>query len=214
VVEYQTTLAADTGYASPIDDVMLDGGDRFGRALTGLTADTAYRSRARHHDGTTWSHWSEVTWSTLDTPVADPILSAFTAPAYGEPISGVTAALAWELDDGRSVTTIEISSDLGGTWDTLSGATSTGVEFDSTAHADGFTIARLTLDNADVILHPGFLIDNASEATTRIRSCRGRGRVLQVLEPDSSALLLHRPRVHGRHDGPLEGARPRVLRPV
>jgi hypothetical protein len=163
-VEYQTAPAADTGYTSPIDDVLLGGGDRFGRPLTGLTIDTSYRSRARHHDGEDWSHWSEVVWSTLAEAPGDPILSRFTAPEYGEPLSGVTAALAWELDAGRSVTTIEISGDRGATWDALTGATATGVEFDSTAESDGFWIARLTLDNDDEILHPGFLIDNAAEA--------------------------------------------------
>jgi hypothetical protein len=174
VVEYQTALAADTEYADPIDDVMLDGGDRFARPLSGLTADTAYRSRARHHDGEDWSQWSEVEWATEATAPPEVTKSAFTFPAFGQPVRGATAELTWELDVGRSVVSIEIrrfDRDTGtwGAWQALTGATATGVVFDSTEedggspiYPDGFYQARLTLDDDTVILHPGFWIDNAN----------------------------------------------------
>lgn len=68
--QWQVTLSADTGFASPVVSTG-DTADLTNRAVTGLTAGTAYRARVRHKDaGGLYSPWSAA--ATFSTSAASP----------------------------------------------------------------------------------------------------------------------------------------------
>jgi hypothetical protein len=150
-VRYQTTLASDTGYLDPIDNVTLTDSSRFSRPLADLTAATSLRSREQHEVETVWSEWLEITWATVAAP-AD--TSEILHPINGEPIDGFYC-IQLELAAGRSVDLIEISDDNGATWTELP-----VLCFDSTAFADGWYNLRVTTD-LSTELESLFRIDNA-----------------------------------------------------
>jgi hypothetical protein len=159
-VHYQTVLSTDPGFTVPLDEAFITDASRFFRDVTGRTPGQSLRSRARWRmtAGGAWSAWLESTpqiWTVLFVNPGRPS-GAFTAPLFGEPIAGVNYCLAVTLDAGRSITTIELSDDYGASWAAIG-----ALCFDTTAQTDGFYLARVTLDNAEVIEHAGFRIDNA-----------------------------------------------------
>ena len=178
-VQYQTTLLADTEYASPVEDITItedtEEDSRFVHPIYDLTADTDYRSRVRYRTtGGAWSEWIEETWSTSDTPPESDSLTYFVAPGILEIISG-TYCFKFALEKPHTVVSIEISDDNGETWTPLSYTLSSFdteddtweyLQFciDTTTYADGDYKIRITLDDETVIEHHGFDVSNSPDS--------------------------------------------------
>jgi hypothetical protein len=151
-VEWETTTAADTGYADPIESLALTDSTRFYRSLSSLASGTQLRShvRSRSTVGGPMSDWIEEEWATSAAP-AD--TSRILHPVRGEPISGLYC-IQLALAAGRSVSTIEISDDAGATWIPIA-----ALCFDSSVHEDGWYKLRVTTDLGTQLLSD-FRIDN------------------------------------------------------
>lgn len=163
-VRYRTV----TSGGAAVDDTTIPVDGDTPHPLTGLTADAGYVTDMKAEYAEGWSDWGdEVTWQTFADTIPDAYATIFLTPAWGGAVSGATAELTWELEDGRTVEALEISEDLGETWTAIGGVGSTdeSAEFDSTAFDDGFTLARLELDDGAFIYHDGFVIENAIDVT-------------------------------------------------
>lgn len=102
--QWQVTLSADTGFASPVFDSGTDTSNLLSRSVTGLVAGTQYRARVRHRDSsgvsaTEWSLWSTAaTFTTDEVPATHGAISD-TVTLGGNPVQG---ARVWLIDTTSS----------------------------------------------------------------------------------------------------------------
>lgn len=76
--QFQITLAADTGFASPVEDYTKTTGNLYVYTFNGLLASTEYRMRLRYKDdsgdpATEWGAWSTVSYPATITTDPYPI---------------------------------------------------------------------------------------------------------------------------------------------
>ena len=177
-VQYQTTLASDTGWTAVVDDATEIGdGLRFHTA-TGLTDETDYMARARERLAAgTWGAWHYASFTTAEAPALMEI-GEFTSPRDYAVVSG-SITLRWDLDwDGRLSgwrPTALLLSDDGADFVILAPGTALGAGaqgsfvVDTTAYEDGFLTFMLEAENADAskvgVIYLTVFVDNAAAYT-------------------------------------------------
>ena len=177
-VQYQTTLASDTGWTAVVDDATEIGdGLRFHTA-TGLTDETDYMARARERLAAgTWGAWHYASFTTAEAPALMEI-GEFTSPRDYAVVSG-SITLRWDLDwDGRLSgwrPTALLLSDDGADFVILAPGTALGAGaqgsfvVDTTAYEDGFLTFMLEAENADAskvgVVYLTVFVDNAAAYT-------------------------------------------------
>jgi hypothetical protein len=158
-VQFQTALTAETDFDPTIEDEVetdADDGNPFGHEITGLTASTAYRVRARSRttpEGA-WSDWTPAVTFTTSAAAGETIMGGFTAPTGF--IQSGTIYPAWNLAFSpahpQDWTATELAiAEAGGGWTVLAttatlpagkiGTYSAGI--DLSAYDDGLMRLRL-----------------------------------------------------------------------
>jgi hypothetical protein len=158
-VQFQTALTAETDFDPTVEDEIetdADDGNPFGHEITGLTAATAYRVRARSRTtpGGAWGEWTAAVTFTTSAAAGETVMGGFTAPT-GFVLSG-TIYPAWNLAFSpahpQDWTATELAiAEAGGGWTVLAttatlpagkiGTYSAGI--DLSAYDDGLMRLRL-----------------------------------------------------------------------
>ena len=220
-VQYQTTLASDTGWTAIVDDATEIGdGLRF-HAATGLTDETDYMARARERLAAgTWGAWHYASFRTVATPATVP-LGYFTAP--GDVVVSGTVVLRWDLDwhgrlTGWHATSLDVMAltTVEGSWTQLAdeaGLSHSAVgsyAIDTTGYADGYFMIRLTGVNADGdeigYVYGTWYVDNAGTAFDVVVNGMTKAEFeAATFSATGGAVYAHSSRYMDLYDEPLFG---------